>query len=52
MSGELKPLIAPSVLAANWSNMGAECNRMIDEGADWLHMGKSPISLLNQPNQA
>lgn len=34
-------LIAPSVLAADMGNLNAECQRMMDSGADWLHMGKS-----------
>lgn len=32
-------LIAPSVLASDMGALTAECKRMIDCGADWLHMG-------------
>lgn len=32
--------IAPSVLASDLGNLTYECKRMIDCGADWLHMGK------------
>ncbi|CAD6576324.1 MAG: RIBULOSE-phosphate 3-epimerase, partial [Tremellales sp. Tagirdzhanova-0007] len=34
----LRAIIAPSVLASDLSNLGAECRRMIASGADWLHM--------------
>ena len=30
--------IAPSILAADMLNMGADVQRMIDAGADWLHV--------------
>lgn len=34
-----KPIIvAPSVLASDFSQLGAECARMEKAGADWLHM--------------
>ena len=31
-------IIAPSLLAANWKNLGDECIRAIDSGGDWLHL--------------
>ena len=31
-------IIAPSLLAANWKNLGTECIRAIDSGGDWLHL--------------
>jgi len=31
-------LIAPSLLAADWTQVGAECLRALDAGADWLHL--------------
>lgn len=31
--------IAPSVLASDLGNLTYECKRMIQCGADWLHMG-------------
>src|ERR1700740_1567414 len=34
-----KPIIiAPSVLACDFNQLGAECARMIKAGADWLHL--------------
>src|SRR6516225_3186229 len=34
-----KPIIvAPSVLASDFSRLGAECTRMQEAGADWLHL--------------
>jgi ribulose-phosphate 3-epimerase len=31
-------IIAPSVLAADWSRLAEECSRAIGAGADWLHL--------------
>jgi len=31
-------LIAPSILAADWSRLGEEASRAIRAGADWLHL--------------
>lgn len=31
-------IIAPSLLAADWTRLGDECHRAIDGGADWLHL--------------
>ncbi|CAO1634582.1 unnamed protein product [Jaminaea pallidilutea] len=33
-----KVIIAPSVLASDLGNLSYECQRMMDDGADWLHM--------------
>lgn len=30
--------IAPSILAADFANFGAECRAVEDEGADWIHI--------------
>jgi len=30
--------IAPSILAAEFSNFGAECRAVVDQGADWVHI--------------
>lgn len=35
--------IAPSVLASDLGNLNEECKRMIECGADWLHMGRWPL---------
>jgi len=31
-------IIAPSLLASDWSKLGVECHRALDAGADWLHL--------------
>ncbi|EAQ89311.1 conserved hypothetical protein [Chaetomium globosum CBS 148.51] len=33
-----KAIIAPSILSADFANLGAECSRTIEQGADWLHV--------------
>lgn len=33
-----KTLIAPSILSADFAQLGAECARTIEQGADWLHV--------------
>ena len=35
-SREIK--IAPSILSADFANMGAECRAIEDMGADWVHV--------------
>jgi len=30
--------IAPSILAADFANFGAECRAVMDQGADWVHV--------------
>ncbi|KAK2776270.1 ribulose-phosphate 3-epimerase [Colletotrichum kahawae] len=32
-----KAIVAPSILAADFADLGACCSRTISEGADWLH---------------
>jgi ribulose-phosphate 3-epimerase len=34
----VSPKIAPSMLSSDFANLAAEANRMIDLGANWLHM--------------
>lgn len=34
----MKPIIAPSILASDFANLGCECHRVINAGADWLHI--------------
>lgn len=38
MSDYNQRIIAPSLLAADWSKLGEECHRALDAGADWLHL--------------
>ena len=34
----LVPKIAPSMLSSDFANLAGEAKRMLDAGADWLHM--------------
>ena len=34
----LKAIICPSMLSSDFSNLSTEAERMIKNGADWLHM--------------
>lgn len=34
----VKTIIAPSILASDFANLGCNCHRMYDSGADWLHI--------------
>ena len=31
-------IIAPSILSADFADLGAECSNTIERGADWLHI--------------
>ena len=31
-------LIAPSILSGDFANLGADCKRLLEAGADWLHV--------------
>ncbi len=31
-------IIAPSILSADFANLGAACSQTIEQGADWLHV--------------
>jgi ribulose-phosphate 3-epimerase len=33
-----KSIIAPSILSADFADLGAECRRTLEQGADWLHV--------------
>ena len=30
--------IAPSILSADFANLGRDCRNVVDGGADWLHI--------------
>ncbi|TIB31645.1 hypothetical protein E3P86_03289 [Wallemia ichthyophaga] len=34
----LSSIVAPSALASDFSQLASECQRVLDDGADWLHM--------------
>ncbi len=34
----LKTVIAPSLLSGDFAQLGLESNRMMEAGADWLHV--------------
>ncbi|OUM54228.1 hypothetical protein BVG19_g3587 [[Candida] boidinii] len=34
----LEPIIAPSLLAGDFANLGCDCCRMFKSGADWVHL--------------
>ena len=34
----VKAIIAPSMLSSDFANLASEAQRMVDAGADWLHM--------------
>ncbi len=34
----MPPLIGPSVLAADLSNLATECHRVMEAGADYIHL--------------
>ena len=33
-----KAIIAPSILSADFAQLGADCAKTMDQGADWLHV--------------
>lgn len=38
MSDYNQRIVAPSLLAADWTKLGVECDRALEAGADWLHL--------------
>ena len=38
MHNEKQTLVAPSILAADFADLGRDCRRILDAGADWLHI--------------
>ena len=38
MQNEKKTLVAPSILAADFADLGRDCRRILAAGADWLHI--------------
>jgi ribulose-phosphate 3-epimerase len=39
-------IIAPSILSADFAELGRACSDTISQGADWLHIGKYIIIVL------
>jgi ribulose-phosphate 3-epimerase len=37
MSNKLQPIIAPSILAANFARLGEEVHNVLQAGSDWIH---------------
>lgn len=33
-----QPIICPSILSSDFANLASESQRMVDAGADWLHV--------------
>lgn len=33
-----KAIIAPSILSADFAQLGADCAKTMEQGADWLHV--------------
>ena len=42
-----RPIISPSVLASNFGDLSNEIKRMMQHGAEWVHMGPSTSVLLS-----
>lgn len=40
-----KAIIAPSILSADFAQLGADCARTMDQGADWLHVDIMYVNL-------
>ncbi len=40
-------IVAPSVLASNFADLGNEVKRMMDNGAQWVHMGTLNLAAEN-----
>ena len=38
MATELKSVVAPSVLSADFAALGEDCRRVVEAGAEWLHL--------------
>ncbi|KAK6201650.1 D-ribulose-5-phosphate 3 epimerase [Scheffersomyces amazonensis] len=34
----VKPIISPSILASDFANLGCQCKKVVDDGAEWLHI--------------
>ena len=53
MSAEAAPLrsiICPSMLSSDFANLAAEAQRMVDAGADWLHMDVMASAAIPNPS--
>ena len=38
MQNKKQTLVAPSILASDFADLGRDCRRILDAGADWLHI--------------
>ncbi|KAK6465988.1 D-ribulose-5-phosphate 3 epimerase [Scheffersomyces coipomensis] len=34
----VQPIISPSILASDFANLGCQCKKVVDDGAQWLHI--------------
>ena len=42
-------IIAPSILSADFAELGKACSDTINQGADWLHVGLQELSCAPSP---
>ena len=45
-------IIAPSILSADFSNLGQEVNDIDEAGADWIHLDAVSYTHLTLPTKA
>lgn len=42
-------IIAPSILSADFAELGKACSDTISQGADWLHVGPQELPCAGAP---